>query len=335
MLDGQSGVGRIGRSVALAVCLWAGPGHASDHAPHTAPLAHAPQTGTTARHAGDTGAAERVLAAGRVRTLATEIYAAACHLSTGLDAHSTTGAVPGRDTRAMPGAAHTSLRSARNEMRSLLNALEFGAPRLSIPSGEHRSSTVRDLHALRVIWAPLKTHVNALLEDPDAAREHAAMEAYAGVMAEYSEVLFAAIAGQYANPFELLQIDAVRLDLATRHARDTLQLAALACAVGAGDAPDEAVSDLLALRARVVRTGLALRDGLPSMGVPPAPTPRIAAHLDAARATILAADPALERIATGVATQDDRALVAEALTGAAREIGLAAQLFAVQSKRMY
>lgn len=303
----------LGAALGVVAMLWGDPATATGPVPAvSSPVAEG-------RHRNDVGVAERITAAARVRTLSAEIFAAACHMQTGV----------------LPVEGYAQLRAARNEMRRLLNALEFGDPALRILGAEHRARTIADLHAVRVVWAPAKEQVNALLRTTTAPAPRRALRAFEEVLEDYSSVLASTVSGQYANPFEMLAVDALALDLAARQALQTQRIAALACAIGAGEGTETAQAGLQVALDRLDLGFDALLSGMPAIGLPPAPTPSIAAALEVVRLDVQRLRAGLDRIGTGDATPKERAKVARGLAAAARSLEGIVLRYAEQSKRMY
>lgn len=210
------------------------------------------------------------------------------------------------------------LARARPEILSLLDALEHGDAGRRILGRETRARTLSAIHAARAAVTPLQEALRALLANPDDPVAAARIEAAADALFEIAALLLSELSGQYSHPVELLQIDALTLDIAGRQSALSQEVARAACAAWPGP-PTEAELATLAAAVETLHLGLtALQSGRSDLGLRPAPTPEIAAGL----ALMLADWPVVER------------LVAEIAAGRAGEVVLA-DLFARMTAKMH
>lgn len=210
------------------------------------------------------GAAERLDAAERLRTLTQEVASVACHLYNG---------VAVEQSKAL-------LTQSQAEIVRILDALEFGDTSLGIIGEEFRLKTIHEISAARDIWAPMDTAVEVLLSDFSNQDAVGVIKARNEEFFEISARLLAEIAGQYANPFELTQLDALLIDIAGRQSMLTQKIAKEACEIWTGNRSPDRID---ALRASVDMFHLginALHDGLPALGIIPAPTEAIKVGLE-------------------------------------------------------
>ena len=88
------------------------------------------------------------------------------------------------------------------------------------------------------------------------------------------------IAGQYAHPFEITADNVILIELAGRQRMLTQKMAKDACEIWTGYHSEEAKEDLRSTMVIFENSLVALRDGMPSVGVLPAPNDIIRADLD-------------------------------------------------------
>lgn len=216
----------------------------------------------------DTGAANRIVAGGLLRTLSQEIPAAVCHLHNGIDVDE----------------AAALLTDSINKFDTMTLALLNGNAALGIHGGETRRKTIVELENLIADWQPIQDAALAVLARPDDADAAAIVYGSADVMFEKTYHLLSKLEGQYAIPTEVLQSDIMLLEVSGRMAAMTQRMAYETCRVWSGDGTDVVVSDLEATTQILENSMYALRDGLPELGILSAPTAEIAAGLGAVAA---------------------------------------------------
>lgn len=266
----------------------------------------------------DVGAADRLAAADRLRTLSQELQAAACALHAGID----------------PKAGRAALIQARREFAHVLNALEFGNPAMGIAGAEQRSSTLRKLHDMRAIWTLMREEVSALIAAGPDSEAFARVLRFEGLLHRTSGALFAEVAGQYANPFELLQADMHLIDIAGRQALLTQEIATYACRLALAPQSAETVEALKAALSQATLGAEALHIGLPALGIPPAPTHEIARQLSDLREEMSTLSERLAEITRGSAAPRDVTSVIRALATRAEAVNEIVRLYTAHAERV-
>ena len=233
----------------------------------------------------DDGALARIAASRKLRTLSQRIPASACHLVAGVE----------RDVSA------DLLTTAIAQIDATLDALEFGNADLNITGAETRRKTINAIEGIRDRWTPLKTAAEAVRSGENAdANLQLIIDQNAATLAAI-EQLIVEVVGQYSNPTQMVDADSFLIDIAGRQAMLIQQMSKNACLMSTNhSAPETAENFLSAISVFDASLG-ALRNGMPSAGVRPPPTPAIADGLDQVSAEWTAMKPTLEAIAQGTA----------------------------------
>ncbi|MEM8694071.1 MAG: type IV pili methyl-accepting chemotaxis transducer N-terminal domain-containing protein, partial [Pseudomonadota bacterium] len=210
------------------------------------------------------GPAERLDAADRLRTVTQELSSAACHYFNG---------VAPEKSRAM-------LIEAREDFNRLIDALEFGDESLGIIGKEHGSKQLKDLHAMRQIWAPMEAAVETLLEAQSDSAAVQVIKANNMELFDKADLLLALLTEEYANPAELILVDAMMIDIAGRASMLTQKIAKQSCEIWTGNRSEDRIEALQTSISQFQMSVAALHDGMPSLGILPAPTPEIKVALE-------------------------------------------------------
>lgn len=268
----------------------------------------------------DIGASERVEVASLLRVLTQEVSSAACHLTKGVE----------------PEQSRKLLVESKTKFAIFLDALQHGNPKLNIIGTEERRKTVMMIEDIRTQWAPLHDAAVRLLADQSD------LDALKLIKANNENVLAATfdltseIAGQYSNPAELLQADVMLLDFAGRQALLTQKMAKIACEIWAGNRSDDRVELLGKTMQTYDLTLTALHDGMPAVGLLPAPTPEIDAALVNARKSWNVIKDELEQLMAEDAVSDEsKTLLYTHLNDAMYEMEEIEHLYVAYSKHKY
>lgn len=211
----------------------------------------------------DMGAAERIEAADVLRTMSQEVAAASCFLYSGIDAsESARMMVEGRD-----------------KFDLNLDALFFGNAAMNIIGAETRRKTIVLLEEVKQTWQPMSDAVDTLVTNPTDSAAIKVIKTNNIALFELTNVLVSEISGQYSNPAELMQVDAILLDIVGRQGMLTQKISKNACKVWNGEEIARS-SEALTGAMQMFETSLkALLNGMPEAGIVSAPTPEIAAVL--------------------------------------------------------
>lgn len=212
----------------------------------------------------DIGAAERVDAAGRLRTLTQEVAAAACHLH---------GDINVEESRKL-------LHESHDESLRIIDALFNGNTAMNIIGAEEGRKNLEALTAFDTSWAATDAAILRLLDAPHDGPSLAVIKEDNAVLLTNAGTLLSEMSGAYSNPAELLQVDALMLDVAGRQSMLTQKMSKEVCTIWSGNRSDAALE---ALAGSITMFGFSmtvLHDGEPNLGIKPAPTPEIKAGLE-------------------------------------------------------
>ncbi|MEO0829030.1 MAG: type IV pili methyl-accepting chemotaxis transducer N-terminal domain-containing protein [Pseudomonadota bacterium] len=205
---------KISRTSVVALCIsvvaFAG-GLQSERAAAVGFTTATPDAPVQAGHG--SGAIERVDAADRLLIASEELASAACHLHAGVAADE----------------ARSRVLKKLELFPRTIEALEFGASDLGIHGAETRRKTLKQIHAMRTIWTEMETPLRTLTEQGIPDPQKAALKASNVELVNTAENLFTEISGEYANPFELLAVDLLLLNISGRQALLAQRVAKEAC----------------------------------------------------------------------------------------------------------
>ncbi len=212
----------------------------------------------------DIGAAERVEAADRLRTLSQEIPAAACHLHSDI----------------MPDESRKLLMDSRRDFEAIVDAVLNGNPEMNIIGGEPRKRTIVEIQMLDEMWAPTNAAIDTLLATPEDTDAIAVIKNDNALLFDKTSLLLSNLSAEYSNPAELLQVDALLLDIAGRQSMLTQKMSKEACEIWTGNRSDKAMAALSGSIETFDVSMNALLNGMPALGVIAAPTPEIKEGLE-------------------------------------------------------
>ncbi|MEL6513597.1 MAG: type IV pili methyl-accepting chemotaxis transducer N-terminal domain-containing protein [Pseudomonadota bacterium] len=250
----------------------------------------APETIVEVQLVEDIGAADRVEAVDRLRTLSQEVPSAACHLYNSVAVDE----------------SRTLLSEGSDEFDAILDALYNGNPAMNIIGAETNRKTLAELDKVKSIWSDIRPAVAAMLANSDDAAAIKIIKERNMPLYEETNILLSYISGEYSNPAELLQADAIMIDITGRQSMLTQMMAKDACKIWTGTADDAVVENLASSLSTFDLILNALRNGMPEAGVKAAPTPEIAGVLDGIAVSWSIVKPKLEGILAGNKLNEDQ-----------------------------
>ena len=228
-----------------------------------------------------------------------ELASAACHLQYGVDVER----------------SHALLEETKLKFDYILDALEFGSQNLAIEGAETRRKTLAKIHDLRATWTPVYTAVIALPKDAGNQEALKLIKAENETVLAKASVLISELASQYADPLELLQSDVILLDFTAREEMQTQKMAKIACEIWAGNKGEDRTKLLTKTMGTYEATLNALLNGMPEVGILPAPTPEIKASLEEAHTRWTVIKGELETVmAQAEVTEETKSLLYAHLT---------------------
>lgn len=265
-------------------------------APAVAPSHQAatPATSNRSTFLTDIGSAERIHHAGSLRMLSQRISASVCNRAAGI-------AVADADKH---------IETAVRDYRRVLAGLENGDEALGIYGPESDRLILREISKLNDIWSPLNETFETVSGEA-WTRDHAVDVAQSvPAMLQTSKELLGQVTAEYSDPSQMLQADAVLLQIAERQRMLEQEIANATCMIADGidvDAAREAIGEATGLHTTSLD---ALRNGLPSAGVAPPPTPAIELWLANIQGRWNEVLPTLDAIAAGGDVSDaDREMI--------------------------
>lgn len=212
----------------------------------------------------DDGAANRIVAAERLRSLSQEVPAAVCHLHNNIDVDEATEV----------------LESSVAAFDFMADALLNGNEDIGIIGAEQKPKSIVEIEALIESWQPIRIAALAVLSNPLDADAAQIVYSSDDDMFEKTYSLLTHIEGEYSNPTEILQSDLMLLEVSGRMAALSQRLAFEACLVWSGAGNAEVVADLLKTMGNFEASRTALHEGMPALGILPPPNAEIAAKLE-------------------------------------------------------
>lgn len=213
--------------------------------------------------ASDVGASERINVAGQLGTLSQRIIASACNLNSGVTV---------RESSAV-------LQISADQFTRISDALVYGNRSFGILGQETRPRTLQVIDKLNSAWEPLLQQARQTEVSAENSTIIEALAAQSDPLLDTANILVSEITGQYADPVALLHADALLIDLAGRQRMLAARMSKDICLIASDIKADTAKTELAAAAALFGDTLSALRDGLPSIGVRPPPTEKIAQSL--------------------------------------------------------
>jgi hypothetical protein len=240
----------------------------------------------------EVGGAERINHSGRLRLLSQEIASASCYFNAGIDTEA-------RGKRVMDDLV---------EFERILAALEVGDESLGIIGPEQSRKVLTALEAVKAAWGPYKSAAAGLVDGTAADAGMQFLSQNNMALLDAAQILVTEVSTQYSNPAEMVQADALILDIAGRQRMLTRRISKGACATHTGNAELGGLESLQKDMKLYETSLLALRDGNESVGIMPPPTPEIKAALDVIFAEWEVSRKGLETV-TGANAVDPEALL--------------------------
>ncbi|MEP5758243.1 MAG: type IV pili methyl-accepting chemotaxis transducer N-terminal domain-containing protein [Litoreibacter sp.] len=238
----------------------------------------------------DIGASERVDFSGRLHMLSQRIAASTCNLEAGVETTISKGI----------------LAASSDEIDRIVKALEFGNPLMKIIGEETNPRIMANIAKINGQWTPIRATISDVVEDGGNSKgTYQEFEQWNVPFYEDANVLVSEVAAQYSDPADLLQGDAILVDLAGRQRMRTQKLLKEACSIWK-DAADQSEKDVLMETIGLFdRTLVALRDGAPVIGIKAAPSEQISDALVKLTSDWDNTKPALVTVAEGQVLPDN------------------------------
>jgi len=212
----------------------------------------------------ESDAADRIRLADHLTMLTQRVAAASCALTSDVAIEE----------------SHDDLENAADQIAIILDALRNGNQDLHILGPETNRRLLHDLDALTAEWGETRDAVASVLADGHNVEQAHVIDDHNLTLLELSMRLLSDIEGEYTNPYEITQADAMLLNIAGRQRMLTQKMAKDACEIWTEYHADEGRADLTVTMGMFENSLLALRNGMPAAGIMAAPTPEIEADLE-------------------------------------------------------
>ncbi|NJM83104.1 MAG: hypothetical protein HC844_11970 [Tabrizicola sp.] len=213
----------------------------------------------------DVGASERVDYSGRLRLLGQAIAAGSCFYL---------GAGGGEEAKS------TVLKSVE-AFDKILAALRNGDESLGIIGPEKRTKTLMVLDDLAALWEPYRTAAAGSVSGENAEQHATYLAENNMALLAQAVVLASDINAEYANPAEMMQANALVIDITGRQGMLTQKMLKEACGVETANPGFGSAADLQATLNMFDASLNALVGGMPDAGVMAPPSPEIEAAVRA------------------------------------------------------
>ncbi len=212
----------------------------------------------------ESDSADRIRYADRLTMLTQRVAAASCALTSGVAVEE----------------SYYYLEEAMHETDIILEALSDGNDALHIVGPEKRRRTLHDLEVLAEEWGETHGAIEAVLKNGHDVESAHIIDDHNLTLLQKAQVLAADISGQYSNPYEIRQEHAMLITIAGRQRMLTQKMAKDACEIWTGYHAEDGRADLVETMAIYENSLVALRDGMPAVGIMPAPNEAILKDLD-------------------------------------------------------
>ncbi|MBL1436318.1 MAG: type IV pili methyl-accepting chemotaxis transducer N-terminal domain-containing protein [Rhodobacteraceae bacterium] len=200
------------------------------------------------------------------------------------------------------------LTAARDEFIHMLHALEFGEAALGVPTAEHNSKAIRAIRAVHEAWTPFEAAINDVIADENVAEAVAIIIETNGDLLEKAEYLVSTIVAEHTNPNETMLADAIAITIAERQEMLSQKMVLEACEIEGNYSDPRVVERFKETLSLYENSLIALRDGMPMVGVNPPPNDEIKYELDLAWDEWMQAKPVLEMIHANSSAAEEEVL---------------------------
>lgn len=171
----------------------------------------------------DIGASERIDYSGRLHMLSQRIAASTCNMEAGKESLISRGILAG----------------SADELDRILNAVRNGNARMKIIGEEKNPRVLAVLGDIEDQWKPIRSNIRVTMERGAQPGSFALYDLWNEPFRESSNLLVSEIAAEYSDPADLLQRDAILVDLAGRQRMRTQKILKEACHIWKDGATDE------------------------------------------------------------------------------------------------
>jgi len=265
----------------------------------------------------EVGASQRIDLSGKLRMLSERIPALACNRQAGI----------------LPETTGPLLEQSITEFDMIIQALKFGNEDLGIIGAEERRKTIAAIDVVLDHWTSLHDKADDIAATGGNIDEVIILAQNAEPMLAEAQLLVSEISGQYADPTELLQSDALVIDFAGRQRMLAQKMSKDVCLIETGVEVEASMAELATTSQMFDTTLNALRNGMPEAGIAAATDPEIVAGLDTVHKDWIELQPAVERTLAGeVLNTEERSLILTNFDQMTADMNAVVNLYSAASK---
>ena len=212
----------------------------------------------------DIGASEHIVYAAKLRILGQRIPAAACYQHAGIEKE----------------ASAELLQDSTAEFDKIIEGLKYGDPELGLMKAETDRKVLADITKVYDFWNPMHEHIDQIIAQGSTDEDIVKLAEEAEPLLKITNHLVSVISGEYSNPAELLQADALTLDIAERQAALAQTISKDVCMIMAGLSAEKSLEEMAEARQLFSVSAQALRHGMPEAGINQTKNPAILEGLD-------------------------------------------------------
>lgn len=235
----------------------------------------------------DIGASERIDYSGRLHMLSQRIAASTCNMEAGTQTLISKGILAG----------------SADELDRILNAVRNGNARMKIIGEETNPRVLAVLGDIEEQWKPIRANIRVIMDHDAQNGSYKLYDLWNEPFREASNLLVSEIAAEYSDPADLLQRDAILVDLAGRQRMRTQKILKEACHIWKDGATDAEKTRLHTTLHVFDKTMNALRFGALG-GFRPAQSETISEALDTMSGYWYDVRPTLLQVADGQAVSE-------------------------------
>ena len=207
---------------------------------------------------------DRIDLANQLPMLSQRVAASACALTSDIE----------------PDMSLAILEKSYHEFERIVIALRDGDAELNIPEPETRRITIKEINDVWQAWGPTHDAILEILEDHHDVEAAHRIDDHNLEILDLTSILASDISSQYTHPYEVTQSNAMLITIAGRQRMLTQKMIKDSCEIWTHYHEDEGRADLIQTMDIFEKSLLALRDGMPDVGIKKAPTEEIRADLD-------------------------------------------------------
>ncbi len=207
---------------------------------------------------------DRIDLADQLPMLSQRVAASACALTSGVE----------------PELSLAVLETSYQQFEQITIALRDGDPALNVHEPETRRRTLHDIDEVWTAWGSTHDAILEILADHSNVEAAHVIDDHNMEVLEATTVLAGDIATQYTHPYEITQDNAMLISLAGRQRMLTQKMIKDSCEIWTHYHEEEGRADLVQTMQIFENSMIALRDGMPTLGIKKAPTEEIRADLD-------------------------------------------------------